>query len=435
MRFSSALAMLVAAPLLIIGDSKAATFIHLSDVHLNTQATNITYHEDTGTELWQSTLDKLADVLKQDDKPEFIVYTGDIPAHYNCTHPHCYLPDSERGPHNKNIATVLDDLRSLSQAHDTPLFYAPGNNDGLAGDYWSFTDSGHQPATPTELSPDPQNPYPALDTDAQCSANSSGACMEANPHPEFGYYAVRPVPGLRIVALNSIILGHKYYSADGTTQLEAGNNQMKWLAGQLAAAKAAATQQKVWIIMHIPPGLDAYAVNSSSCPAHPSPSEAMWAHLPRPDVGAQPQYWQDRFIQMLDAFDDTITGLFYGHTHMDELRRIYDAGNSEVTHVAFSAPGITPNHDNNPGFKVFSFDSTNMAPLSFITHYRTPSDADWMQYSSTDAYSCAQGSTLFDCIAGKDIADLQNEMNSIFMVKHGQPGYNTLCGIDVRPGQ
>ncbi|MEM7357653.1 MAG: metallophosphoesterase [Pseudomonadota bacterium] len=406
-------------------------FLHLSDVHLDTYSDTTTYGGDTGRALWADTQAKLGQVLMASPKPEFIVYTGDLPAHYHCPDNRCYLPPgAPRTDHNTNIATILNNMRSVADAAGVPLFYSPGNNDSLGGDYFSFTTDEGKPKTPIQLSPSQNNPYPALNTAASCG---SAPCIVSNAHPQFGYYSVRPVAGLRIVALNSIILGHTYHSRDGTSQTEAGNQQMDWMESELLSAKNAG--EKVWLIMHIPPGLDAYAVNSATCPTSPTASQAMWAHLPR-QTGNQPVVqWLDRFISAVETYQPYISGVLYGHTHMDEVRRIYGSDNQTITAVALSAPGITPQHYNNPGFKVVSYDTASKEFLNAVTHYRTLSDKTWSTYDLQSTFGCTTGSTLFDCFKGQSLGNLNTDMDKVFTVMNGDAGYNTSCGIEVRPGQ
>jgi hypothetical protein len=132
-------------------------FIYLSDVHVDSRASS-SYGSDPGNDLWADTLAKLGSLLKQDPKPSFIIYTGDLPSHYYCPAHRCYLPVSQRTDHDDDIKLVLDKMRTLAEQHDVALYYAPANNDSLAGDYYFFSDSDDSRGSPLSLSPDQSDP-------------------------------------------------------------------------------------------------------------------------------------------------------------------------------------------------------------------------------------------------------------------------------------
>ena len=404
-----------------ITQSTNPTFIHLSDVHLNASVAKCDYGSDTGTELWGITLEKLSEVLTTAPKPEFVVYTGDLPAHYSCLDT-CYLPPNTpgRAEHVKNLKTILNDMRALVEESNTPFFYMPGNNDAIGGDYYSFTDKqGNSPLSLVDTT-GITDLYPALNTAVSCG---NPPCILSSPNPTMGYYSVKATEGLRILALNSIILGRKYFPLDGVSQLDAGNQQIDWINQELESAKAA--NDKVYIAMHIPPGEDAYGVTHFG-------KMNMWAHLPN-----KKDEWQDQFLTLCAKYSTTISGILYGHTHMDELRRLYANDGTTITEVAIAAPGITPQHHNNPGFKVVSYDPNSFELTDFITHYTTPQATTWGEktYQFSDKYDCGEHQTIFDCLVSKSLEDVASSMDLVYTVMNGDTTYNPISGIDVKYGQ
>ena len=394
-------------------------FIHLSDVHLDSFRVATDYGEDTGMELWGRAKSKLEEVLSADPAPQFLVYTGDLPAHYDCGPTSCYLAPKDREQHNTNISTILNEMRDLVDDNGIPLLYMPGNNDALAGDYYSFADKDQN--TPLSLVSDPEFPYPAINANTPCG---DPPCMVSDPHPTMGYYSARPIDGLRIISLNSIILGRYYLPVDGVSQLEAGNQQLDWLEAQLE--DAAGQGEAVYIAMHIPPGNDAYAVS------HDKTETWMWAKLP--DTG---DTWLDQFLGMTAKYDETIAGMLYGHTHMDELRRLYDPEDGSLTEVAISAPGITPNHYNNPGFKTVWYDAESKELLDFETFYSTPTATEWgdASYKFSEIFDCPDGISIYDCLTARSLEEVNEDMDSIYTVMHGAPSYDTESGIEVKAGE
>lgn len=397
------------------------TFLHLSDVHLDLSGSS----SDTDSQLWAITKSKLASILDGPDAPAFVLYTGDLPGHYDCTHPDCALDASQVPSHNANIRAVLSDLHDLVADTGIPLLYLPGNNDSLAGDYFSFTDR----AGKTPLSLVPGDPYPAVNASEPCGPPP---CTVSAPDPGLGFYSVRPVDGLRVIALNTIVLGRKYHEVDGTTQLEAGNTQLAWLGRELADADG---REKVLIAMHIPPGNDAYAVS------HGKTETWMWVRHPDGE-GDQPrdhvEHWLDRFLDLVAAHRDAVIGLAYGHTHMDELRRLHDRS-GKVIEIAVSAPGITTNHGNNPGFKRVTYDRETKELLDFTTLYTRRGNTIWgdQRYDFSTRFDCA-GETILGCLTGDrytDTAAIDAVMDDLFTVMNGPPSYETSSGIEVEHGQ
>lgn len=398
------------------------TFIHLSDVHLNAFADTCTYGKDTGLDLWNITKIKLASILDSDPAPEFVVYTGDLPAHYHCQHNSCFLPPNsqERANHVENLKTILDDMRSLVDDNNIPFFYMPGNNDAIGGDYYSFADGkGNTPLSLVDTA-GVADIFPALNTAANCG---NPPCIQSAPHPSMGYYSVQALAGLRIITMNSIILGKQYHALDGVDQIDAGNTQMNWIRDELEAAKTAG--DKVYVAMHIPPGEDAYGVTHGR-------TKNMWAHLPSPG----PE-WQDQFLTMCDNYQSTIAGILYGHTHMDEVRRLYASDGSTITEVAISAPGITPQHYNNPGFKIVSFDAGNFELTDFTTQYSTPQATTWgdKSYTFSERFGCGDQTTIYDCLSSKSLTVVADSMDLIYTVMNGDTTFNPRSGIDIMYGQ
>ncbi len=405
-----------------------ATYLHVSDVHLDLSGKS----SDTDPQLWAITKAKLESVLSGPDAPAFVIYTGDLPGHYACQHdpptdpnPNCALEPSQAPAHHENVQTVLQDLHDLATGAGVPLLYMPGNNDSLAGDYFSFTDRAGK--TPLSLVPD--DLYPAVGASTPCG---EPPCMVSDPDPGLGFFSARPVAGLKVIALNSIILGRKYFEVDGNSQFDAGGEQMKWLAGQLAESQG---QEKVLIAMHIPPGNDAYGVS------HGKAETWMWARHPDGE-GDQPrdhaEHWLDRFLDLVAAHGDTVVGLAYGHTHMDELRRLHNRA-GEVLEIAVAAPGITTNHGNNPGFKLVTYDSDSKELLGFVTLYTQRGNATWgdEQYEFSKLFDCA-GESILACLTSEAYAGtaaVDAVMKEFFTVMNGPPSYDVSSGIEVEYGQ
>ncbi len=408
----------------LVSSSTPSYFIHISDVHLDASSSSTQYGEDTGMDLWKITYNKLDSLLGSPAPPQFVLFTGDLPKHNTTsgtTTSQCNPQQTEGeqdSDHLQNITTLINSLYTMFQKHqDIPFFYLPGNNDGLRCDYCSFDDDKEG----TWMDLFPQDSLPAMNAAGNCGKSP---CV-LDHHLSKGYYSAKIMSGLRLIALNSIIFGGKYIVRDKICQEDAGNEQMDWLREQLA--DAAKKNDKVYLAMHIPPGIDAHKYGKD-----PSQKKAqMWANLPAGNP------WINQFLAVVDSNQQTIAGILYGHTHMDEVRRLYNPAGTQVTEAAVSAPGISLIHSNNPGFKLVYFDSKSKELTDFVTCYTTPGVSTYgdSTYRFSSVFGGAAGLTLYDRLKNMPLQTLDSAMNTIYLVKSPAAHVsqkNTIGGIEVK---
>jgi sphingomyelin phosphodiesterase len=136
-------------------------------------------------------------------------------------------------------------------------------------------------------------------------------------------YMVRPMNGLRIISLNTIYAYTDNFwllvndtDPDGT---------LNWLVQQLTAAESA--NDKVWIIGHIS--------NDQTTSS-----------------------WSRNFYNIVNRFESTIRGQFYGHTHFDQFNIFYDSGapSGRPTAFEFIAPSLTTYSAVNPSYRMYTID-------------------------------------------------------------------------------
>lgn len=247
-----------------------------------------------------------------------------------------------------------------------PAIIALGNNDSSCGDYRIEPAGSYLAATretvrrlvgAERLDPDFDETYAAG-----------------------GYYAARhpTVANTLIVVLNDVLWSTKYRDACGTGGLAAAQAMLDWLRDRLARQRAAGG--RVWIVHHIPWGIDPYSTinaTASTCPAKVVP------FLKEP--------FASDFLALLVEHRDMLQASFSGHTHFDDYRLLIDkrgtvVGADKVT------PAISPIFGQNPGFQVFTYDRPSGAPRDFSTWYlanpgAAPHAADWrFEYTFTKAY-------------------------------------------------
>jgi len=388
-------------------------FLFIADIHLNAAVDRTPFGCDTGMDLWTGFLNEVTAVCRSKNPPRFVICTGDLPSHccstYNiCTKKSSCTDQSSDAAHNKSDSIVLTGLRSMVAGTAIPLLYLPGNNDALAGcntptDYNAFTNNCG--LTPFALSHDKAHPFPALN--APVISGDIGV----------GYYSASPIAGLRVIALNTVIYTKSFHPSD--LQEKYGKQQMAFLESELKDALS--KNEKVYLAMHVPPGKDAHGTGDS----------LMWA-----DSGTR---WLNTFLGIVERYDQTIAGVLFGHTHMDELRRLYDSTGTTITEVAISCPGITTGHCNNPGFKTVEYDPTSMELMDFTTHYTTDQNAAvWSDhvYDLNTEFRKDPRITLFDFLTSGGFTPLAiaTDMQVIYKVKSGPGHANTIeSAIDVRP--
>ncbi|KAI1903453.1 hypothetical protein AGOR_G00027350 [Albula goreensis] len=189
-----------------------------------------------------------------------------------------------------------------------------------------------------------------------------------------GFYTVQIQPGLRLVSLNMNFCARENFwlmvnSTDPADQLQ-------WLVGILQEAENKG--EKVHIIGHIPPGL---CLKS----------------------------WSWNYYHIINRYESTVTGQFFGHTHVDEFQMFYDEETlTRPLGVAFIAPSVTTYINLNPGYRVYYVDGQYPGSSHLVldhetyilnltqanNHSRSPDpNPKWsLLYRATEAYGL---STLF----------------------------------------
>jgi sphingomyelin phosphodiesterase acid-like 3 len=278
-------------------------------------------------------------------RPDFILYVGDSLAHNWRSQYEKLAPRSSHddpAAYRTFTAKTIEFLALELQKHfpDVPILPAIGNEDAYCGDYKV------QPAGPfLEMFARAWMalPGPALEPAAFQRNFSRG-----------GYYSVL-LPSLskhRVIVLNSVFFSNQYENACGSNAESPGDDEMAWLAAVLDTASRA--QEKVWLVMHIPVGINDYNTVKDE------------------ETGSGPvEFWlpgySSQFIKLMGKFRNTIQIVFSGHTHMDDFRVIEAEGTGLVVNKL--VPSISPIFRNNPGFQVYHYDRESGAVRNYRTYY------------------------------------------------------------------
>jgi hypothetical protein len=136
----------------------------------------------------------------------------------------------------------------------------------------------------------------------------------------------------------------------------AGGEELTWLKARLADAKA--NQQKVQLIMHIPPQTDVFGtLKALTKPDGKKPGKFFW--------GTENE---DAFCKLMRDYSDTVDFIFAGHTHMDDFKLLKGSDGKPflVTHIC---PAVSPIRFNNPGFQVMEYDKGTGAIQDMATFW------------------------------------------------------------------
>lgn len=297
---------------------------------------------DTPWPLLRSSLDAMHATTPH---PAFITLSGDLVAHeFPCrvaSGGGAHNPTAYAGFVVKTIAFVVDQLRA--EFPGVPVYVSLGNNDSGCADYQMDPGSRflQQVAASVADGVPPAERQAVLDE-----------------FPAGGYYSARlpmPLSAARIIVLNDLFLSPKYRTCSGAPDPAAWTAELTWLQQRLAQAQARG--EKVWVMGHIPPGVDPYSTVRqfrNVCGGE------------KPDMFLKPDHLDDLLMQ----YADVIKLALFAHTHMDEMRLLAPESGDPRTIARHSiavklVPSITPVHGNNPSFTVAKVDPATAALLDY----------------------------------------------------------------------
>jgi sphingomyelin phosphodiesterase acid-like 3 len=208
---------------------------------------------------------------------------------------------------------------------DTPILPALGNDDSVCGDYQL------QPGGPF-LS----DTLPIL----RALVGSLASPGFDRNWTNSGNYSVA-VHGLRIIFPNTVFFSARYRNTCGSADdADPGSATLAWLETELAAATHA--HERVWLVYHIPPGVDGFAtLRRGSCPDAVVP---MWQQ-----THATP------FAALMRRYSNAVVASFAGHTHVDDFRLLGD--DSGYYGFVLITPGLSPIYGQNPAFRIVVSDA------------------------------------------------------------------------------
>jgi sphingomyelin phosphodiesterase acid-like 3 len=214
---------------------------------------------------------------------------------------------------------------------NTPIYYAMGNNDTDCGDY-DIDAHGEFLRFMAEIVVKSLPPNLSQVDRATVHADFSAA----------GYYStpLAGAPNTRMVVLGDLFMSGDYATCSGKPDAVPAQAELAWLRGQLAGVNPG---ENLWVMGHIPPGLDLY--NS--------------AKQMRPLM-----YLRYDFNDLLKSQKGVVRVGIFAHTHIDGVGKIQS---SDLEHPVTlkMVQSISPDHGNLPTYTVADVDAKTGALLNY----------------------------------------------------------------------
>ncbi len=289
---------------------------------------------DTPFSLLHSSLEAMRS--RQPDA-QFLTVSGDLLAHsFSCRFTTLF-PGSTESDYQafvlKTLSFVMGELRAGFPG--VPVYVALGNNDTACGDYRL----------------DPGSDF--LLRSGRIIADGLPPSQQRQARKEFakgGYYSLTmaaPMRDTRLIVVNDIFLSPNYSTCAGRPDSAATPAEMLWFEEQLAEARRMG--QRVWVMGHIPPGVNPYSTVAKIKDVCGNEAPEMFLS-------------SDKLADLMIEYGDVIRLGIFAHTHMDEMRLLEPQGSAQQNsfeHSVFKhsvaikiVPSISPVDGNNPSFTV-----------------------------------------------------------------------------------
>jgi predicted phosphodiesterase len=283
---------------------QASPWLLVSDVHytpFSHDRAPSPYGKDTDDALLTSFL---AEARKADPDPPVVIIAGDFLAHG-------FRLDAA-------AATMVALAKRFDAAFPRAQFViALGNNDSSCGDYAAPIDGPFLAAAAKAWAPLVDRRGAAPDFAIRFAHDG-------------GYVARLPVPGLRVVVTNDVFDSLRYSGACADGQ----NGASETLARFQNDLRATRPAERNWVLLHIPPGIDAYTTS----------------HLTH-HLGIVPflrPHAREDLDSIVTAPSNRVALALAGHTHKFGYRILAESGSPRVPMLL--VPSLSPIFANAPSF-------------------------------------------------------------------------------------
>ena len=280
---------------------------------------------------WPLLKTALAAAHDAEPRPAFVTLSGDLLTHeFPCRFGRLApgsTPAETATFAAKTVAFVLAQTRGTFPR--TPVYGALGNNDSGCADYR---------ATPGD----------AFQTGTSGTLAAAAGISPASFTPEGDYSVPLPAPmdHARLIVLQDIFEARQFNTCAAASDRAPQKAQIDWLRAQLADARARG--EHVWLMAHMPPGVDVYT------------SFRRYVFQPTQLCNAEPRPFlaDTSLADALLDYADIVRLALFGHTHMDEIRLLRRRASEAPTPTipAKIVPSVSPYIGNHPAFLVAAVD-------------------------------------------------------------------------------
>jgi sphingomyelin phosphodiesterase acid-like 3 len=314
--------------------------------------------------------------------PFFITLSGDLTVHqFECRF-HATGGANDAAAYAafaaKIVAFVTGELRKTFPG--APLYFALGNNDSGCRDYQEDAYSEYLKAVGRVA--------------AETATSERERELVARQFSAQGNYTMQLPGAMRrteIIVMQNVFEAARFHNCKGAADDVQAKAQISWLRGELE--KAREKKEPVWVMAHMPPGVDPYATMNQHKDVCKGDTPAMFL-----SSGAM--------AEVLDEYADVVKLAIFAHTHMDEMRLFRNAGGAFAPGKL--VPSISPVNGNRPAFTVAKVNPGTATVMDYSVTVAT--DNLGTAWNEEYVYSKTYGEKDF---SGASLAHLATELPKI----------------------
>ena len=278
---------------------------------------------------------------------KFVTISGDLLVHqFDCRYKNLMKTDEGYGEFAEKTASYV--IKRVEAEFPTAAVYvALGNNDSSCGDYALNMPDRFLTGTSKAV------------IDGLRGASAEDIAQAKTDYEAGGYFGVTmiaPMKKTRLLVIDDMYLSKKWATCAKKADASDPAAVLTWLKSQLDGA--AQRGEKVWVMGHIPPGIDVYATLKKGKTCDVNGAESFLAPAGK-----------ESLADVLQAHADVITLGLFGHTHMDEMKLLPGKNGGGVAIKGVSS--ISPVDGNMPSFTMAKIDPA-AAMMDDYTVYVAP---------------------------------------------------------------